>query len=237
MQAPTRLPSAAPRPTLRPARRSAGRYEPPRRAPPVASAVPRPSALYVHGRYAFKAAVTTSSAARTAARAGLVRRRASRTRPAELSSPRRGPSGRGESNPRFWLGKPTSCHWTTPAERDEDTDPAEYPEGHARPRLLARHDRRRAARRPARLRAHDDRHRHDARRRDGRGRACRAADRGPPAGARRRRRRLARRLPGQGRARQRLGVLVRALPRRAAADPEGAQDAVRAAAAPCSGST
>ena len=127
--------------------------------------------------------------------------------------PRGRRSGRGESNPHFWLGKPTS--W-----------PLDNARGGARgyrsreatlvsacaPRvywpvtvaaallvgLLA-------------YGAHDHRHGHDARRRDGRA----ASASTPPADeplprARRRRHRLARRLQGQGRARQRLGVVVRA---------------------------
>ena len=53
-----------------------------------------------------------------------------------------------------------------------------------------------------------------------------AADARHAARARRRGHGLARRLQGQGRAGQRVGVLVRALPRRAAADRAGAQDAL-----------
>ncbi len=98
--------------------------------------------------------------------------------------------------------------------------------GDARPRLLARHHRRGAARRPPRLWADHHRDRHHARRRDGPRRARRAAAGVPAAAPGRRRDRLARRLQGQGRAGQRVGVVVRAVPRRAAADREGPQDAL-----------
>ena len=94
----------------------------------------------------------------------------------------------------------------------------------ATPRVLACHRRRRAARGAARVRPHDHRDGHDAGRRGGRGRAGRAARRDAAAAARRGRHRLARRLQGQGRPGQRLGVVVRPVRRRAAAGAEDAQD-------------
>ena len=103
--------------------------------------------------------------------------------------------------------------------------------------VLARHRRRRRADRAARLRRRRHGHGHDARRRDARRQAGRRRPTAHAAGARRHGHGLAGRLPGQGRARELLGVVVPALPRRAAAAREDAPATHARRAGPCSAST
>ena len=130
-------------------------------------------------------------------------------------------AGEGNRTPIFGLGSQRLSHWTTPASAESVTNADTLKRANAR--FLAGHRRRRGARRPARLRARLQGRGHDARRGRGQRRAAGgAASRRCPAAHRRPG--LARRLQGQGRRAQRVGLVVRSVPRGGAAAPEDARE-------------